>query len=78
MYAVICALAFAVVLGIALAVGNSVVKYFKNRRIISTILCAISGGMVGFFANHLSELYGCVLFGVGIALMIFSIFKLSK
>lgn len=49
-----------------------------KKKLLYAILCALGGGMVGFFANCLGELYGCILFGIGIALMVYSIFNLSK
>ncbi len=49
-----------------------------KKKLLYAILCALGGGMVGFFANQLSEIYGCILFGIGVALMVYSIFNLSK
>ena len=39
---------------------------------------ALGSGTVGFFANHITELYGCILFGIGVALMVYSIANLNK
>ena len=50
----------------------------KKKKLLFAIICAVGSGMVGFFANQLSEIYGCILFGVGVALMVYSIFNLSK
>lgn len=50
----------------------------KKKKILYAILCALGGGFIGFFANYLAEWYGCVLFGLGAALMVYSIFNLSK
>ncbi|MBR6641909.1 MAG: hypothetical protein IKL08_06940 [Clostridia bacterium] len=50
----------------------------KKKKLLFAIICALGSGMVGFFANQLSEIYGCILFGVGVALMVYSIFNLSK
>ena len=50
----------------------------KKKKLLYAILCALGGGMVGFFANQLSEIYGCILFGIGVGLMVYSIFNLSK
>jgi len=50
----------------------------KNKKILFVILCALGSGTIGFFANHLTETYGCILFGIGIALMVYSIINLSK
>ena len=49
-----------------------------KKKILYAILCALGSGMVGFFANQLSEIYGCILFGIGIDLMVYSIFNLNK
>lgn len=50
----------------------------KKEKIIYIILCVLGSGMVGFFANHLTKIYGCILFGIGVGLMVYSIFNLSK
>ena len=50
----------------------------KMKNILHAILFALGGGMVGFFANQLTEIHGCVLFGIGVAFMIYSIVNLSK
>lgn len=50
----------------------------EKKKILYAVLCALGGGMIGFFANHLTEVYGCILFGIGVALMVYSIFNLSK
>ena len=50
----------------------------RKKKLLFVIICALGSGMVGFFANHLTEVYGCVLFGLGVALMVYSIFNLSK
>ena len=49
-----------------------------KKKLLYAILCALGGGMVGFFANQLSEIYGCILLGIGVGLMVYSIFNLSK
>lgn len=49
-----------------------------KKKLLYGTLCALGGVMVGFFANQLSEIYGCILFGIGVALMVYSIFNLSK
>ena len=49
-----------------------------KKKLLYAILCALGGGMVGFFANQLSEIYGCILFVIGVGLMVYSIFNLSK
>ena len=50
----------------------------KKKKLLFAIICALGSGMVGFFAYQLSEIYGCISFGVGVALMVYSIFNLSK
>ena len=50
----------------------------NKKKLFFAIICALGSGMVGFFANCLGELYGCILFGIGIALMVYSIINLSK
>ena len=50
----------------------------KKKKILFTILCVLGSGTVGFFANHLTEWYGCILFGIGVALMVYSITNLNK
>ena len=53
-------------------------KYMKKKKLLYVILCALGGGFIGFFANQLAEWYGCVFFGLGVALMVYSIINLSK
>ena len=50
----------------------------KKKKLLYSILCALGSGTIGFFANHLSEIYGCILFGLGVALMVYSIINLNK
>ena len=50
----------------------------KKKKLLYAMLCALGGGFIGFFANHLTEWYGCVLFGLGVALMVYSIINLNK
>ena len=50
----------------------------KKKKLLCTILCVLGGVIVGFFANQLTEWYGCVVFGLGVALMVYSIINLSK
>lgn len=50
----------------------------KKKKLLFAILCALGGAMVGFFANQLTEVYGCIAFGVGVGLMVYSIINLSK
>ena len=50
----------------------------KKKKLLFIILCALGSGSVGFFANHLTEWYGCIIFGIGVALMVYSITNLNK
>ena len=50
----------------------------KKKKILFTILCVLGSGTVGFLANHLTEWYGCILFGIGVGLMVYSITNLNK
>ena len=50
----------------------------KKKKLLYAILCALGSGTIGFFANHLSEVYGCIVFGLGVALMVYSIINLNK
>ena len=50
----------------------------KKKKLLYAILCALGGGIIGFFANQLIEWYGCVIFGFGVALMGYSIINLNK
>lgn len=49
-----------------------------KKKVLFAILCALGGAMIGCFANQLSEIYGCVLFGAGVGLMVFSISNICK
>ena len=49
-----------------------------NRKILYIVLCALGSGIIGFFANQLNQIYGCVLFGIGVALMVYSIINLTR
>ena len=50
----------------------------KNKKLLYSILCALGAGTIGFYANQLTEIYGCVLFGLGVALMVYSIINLNE
>ena len=50
----------------------------KKKKLLYVVLCAFGSGAIGFFANRLTEVYGCVLFGIGVGLMVYSIINLSK
>ena len=48
------------------------------KKIFQVSCCALGGGMIGFFANRLNTALGCVFFTLGIALLVGSIFLMSK
>ena len=50
----------------------------KRKEIIYSMMCAIGGGIVGVFSSRLNEIYGCVLFIIGITLIVYSVIRLSK
>jgi len=50
----------------------------KNKKMLYIITCTLGSGTVGFFANYLNEVYGCILFGIGVGLMVYSIVNLNK
>ena len=49
-----------------------------NKNIIYMLLCGLGGGLIGFFASHLNEIFGIVMFTIGIFLLVFSCIKLNK
>ena len=48
------------------------------KKSFQVICCAVGGGMVGFFANQLNTVVGCVFFTLGVALLVGSIILVSK
>ena len=48
------------------------------KKVFQVICCAVGGGMIGFFANQLDTVIGCVCFTLGIALLVGSIVLVSK
>ena len=40
------------------------------KNIIRIVCCTLGGVMIGFFANQLNTILGCVCFTVGIALSV--------
>ena len=53
-------------------------KIMKKKMLLYSILCALGSVMVGLFANSLTDWYGCLLFLVGVGLMVYSIVNISK
>lgn len=53
--------------------------YFMNmKKVFQVICCAAGAGMIGFFANQLNTVVGCVFFTLGVALLVGSIILVSK
>ena len=50
----------------------------KKKKMLYAILCAVGSGIIGFLANYLNVWYCCVLFGLGVSLMVYSIINLNK
>ena len=50
----------------------------KNKKILYMFLCGFGGGLIGYFANKLSNPFGIIMFTLGIMLLVFSSIKISK
>ena len=48
------------------------------KKAFHVICCAVGSGMIGFFANQLNTVVGCVFFTFGIVLLVGSIVLVSK
>ena len=48
------------------------------KNVLQVICCALGSGMIGFFANQLNTVVGCVFFTLGIVLLVGSIVLVSK
>ena len=48
------------------------------KKVLQVICCAVGSGMIGFFANQLNTVVGCVFFALGIVLLVASIIIISK
>ena len=48
------------------------------KKAFHVICCAAGAGMIGFFANQFNTVVGCVLFTLGIVLLVGSIVLVSK
>ena len=48
------------------------------KKVLRVICCAVGSGMIGFFANQLDSVVGCVCFTLGVALLVASIIKISQ
>ena len=47
------------------------------KKTFQVICCAAGAGMIGFFANQLNTVIGCVFFTLGIVLLVGSIIILG-
>ncbi len=47
------------------------------KKVIQVICCAVGSGIIGFFANQLNTVVGCVFFTLGVALLVGSIIMVS-
>ena len=43
------------------------------KKVFQVICCATGAGMIGFFANQLNTIIGCVFFTLAVALLVGSI-----
>ena len=48
------------------------------KKVLQVICCAAGGGMIGFFANQLNTVIGCVFFTLGVVLLVGSIIPVSQ
>ncbi len=48
------------------------------KKIIQIACCALGSGMIGFFANQLNTVIGCIFFTLGVVLLVGSIVLVSK
>ncbi|MBR6509242.1 MAG: hypothetical protein IKT38_01370 [Clostridia bacterium] len=48
------------------------------KKVLPIICCASGSGMIGFFANQLNTVVGCVFFTLGVVLLVSSIILMSK
>ena len=48
------------------------------KKAFHVTCCATGAGMIGFFANRLNTVEGCVFFTLGVALLVGSIILVSK
>lgn len=48
------------------------------KKILQILCCAVGSGMIGFFANQLNTVVGCICFTLGVAMLSASIIIISK
>ncbi len=49
-----------------------------KKNFIYNFLCGLGGGFIGYFAVHLNEPIGIIMFAIGVFLLVFSSIRLSK
>ena len=49
-----------------------------KKSFVYYFLCGVGGGLIGYFAVHLKEPIGIIMFAVGVFLLAFSCIKLNK
>jgi hypothetical protein len=59
-------------------INKNLVEENKMKKAFQVICCAAGAGMIGFFANQLDTVTGCVFFTLGVALLVGSIILVSK
>ena len=57
---------------------NNIRGRSRMKKIMQIICCALGSGMIGFFANQLNSVPGCVCFSVGVVLLVGSIALSAK
>ena len=40
------------------------------KKVFQVICCAVGAGMIGFFANQLNTVMGCLFFTLGVTLLV--------
>ena len=48
------------------------------KKVFQVICCAVGAGMIGFFANQLNTVMGCLFFTLGVTLLVGSIVLVSR
>ena len=48
------------------------------KKISQILCCALGSGLIGFFANQLNTVVGCIFFTLGVALLVASVVIISK
>ena len=48
------------------------------KKIFQILCCALGSGLIGFFANQLNTVVGCIFFTLGVALLVASVVIISK